>query len=76
MTIREEINEYLSQFDRYDEKQVSEITSRIKDKYKVKCDYFWAGDYDSPGYDCEYYVIVFINEEGELDGVDCQCESY
>lgn len=58
------------------EEIMGEITDQVKSTYGVKCNYFHAGSFDSVGYDCDYYVIVFENENGELEGVDAQVESY
>lgn len=75
------IKEYINQLEQIDlnvqgEEGIGDIVDNVKKIYGVKCDYFYAGDYDSPGYDCYYYLISFINEDGDLDGVDCQVESY
>jgi hypothetical protein len=71
----------LQRIDAVDQENMSEeiigdISEDVSNAFEVKCDYFHAGSFDSVGYDCDYYVIVFINEEGELDGVDVQVESY
>lgn len=58
------------------EEVIGDIAEDVGNAFGIKCDYFHAGSFDSTGYDCDYYVIVFINEEGELDAVDAQVESY
>lgn len=71
----------INKLDEYKEEEMSEevigeVVDEVVKTYGVKCDYFYAGDFDSPGYDCYYYVIVFLNEYGNLEGVDVQVESY
>jgi len=71
----------IKKLDGYDQEEMSEevigeVVDEVITKYGVICGYFHAGSFDSVGYDCDYYVIVFVNEEGKLEGVDVQVESF
>lgn len=76
--IKDYVISRLNEIDQEDmsEEVIGDIAEDTGKTFGVKCDYFYAGDFDSPGYDCYYYVIVFVNENGDLEGVDCQVESY
>lgn len=59
----------------YEDYLIGEIVDSVKETYNIPCNYFLAGDYDSTGYDCWYYNIVWY-VDGELDAVSVQIESY
>lgn len=70
------INHIYDQDDEMSEEIIGDIVHNVISEYGVKCNYFNAGDFTSTGYDCYYYVIAFIDENGNLEGVDVQVESY
>lgn len=59
----------------YEEKDIVEIVKKVIEKFNVVCDYFCAGSYDSCGYDCDYYNVVWY-VDGKLESANLQVESY
>lgn len=56
--------------------QIVDIVTMVKETFNTQCKHFYAGAFDSPGYDMECYVIAFIDEQGELQGIDVMIERY
>jgi len=60
---REELDEY------FDESEIRELCEDVKNKFNVQCDYEMAGEFDSPGYSVQGYVVMFVDTDGVLGGV-------
>lgn len=74
--IRSFINDRLEEIGELEEsEQIAGIVEEVKEKFQTQCKYIHAGGYDSPGYDMDAYVIVFIDETEEIQGVDVTIES-
>jgi hypothetical protein len=50
------------------------IAKEVIETYKTQCKVFHAGSFESPGYDIDGYVIAYIDELGELQGVSIDIE--
>lgn len=59
-----------------EENQIKEIVEAARDRFKTKCDYFFAGGFVGPGYDIDCYIIAFLDDEGEIQGVPANIERY
>lgn len=69
MSIEAYVNKELENLGRYfEENELQDIVDSVKDKFDSECDYFLGGGFDSPGYEMQGYVLVFLNEEGTLVG--------
>ena len=70
-------NEILSNLEEdASEEDLESLCKTISNKYDIFCDYYHVGSYDSPGYDAEYYAIVFVDKEGDVGLVSHMIESY
>lgn len=49
---------------------------KTSEEYEVEYDIFLAGSFDSPGYDADYYVLAYIDENGKIQGSGFAVESY
>jgi hypothetical protein len=52
------------------------IVDEVKEKFKTQIKMHDCGGFNSPGYDIECYAVAFIDENGELNIMDFQSESY
>lgn len=75
--ITEYLEDQLSEFREIsEEEEISFIVKRVNNSFKeAQCKYFYAGGFDSPGYDIECYIIAYL-EEGIIKGRDIQIERY
>ncbi|MFJ3388882.1 hypothetical protein [Lysinibacillus sp. NPDC086135] len=62
--------------DDFTEEIIRNIVSNVIREFNTKCDYFHAGNYDDGGYACDYFNIVWIDANGELDAVDVQANPH
>lgn len=59
-----------------EEYQIQEIVESVRNIFKTKCEYFYAGGFDSPGYDIDCYTIAFLDDKGDIQGVSVNIERY
>ena len=60
-----------------DKERLMEIAEAVRKKYgkETKCTYFYAGGFDSPGYEIDCYVITYL-EDDVIQGYPVQIECY
>ena len=76
-TIGRFIQEKIEAVERFtDEEQIRKIVKEVRANFSAQCKYFYAGGFDSPGYDIDCYVIAYIDTDGTLGGEDIQIETY
>lgn len=68
--VKEYIHEKREKLDDYfDESEIQALCEDVKSKFNVQCDYKMAGEFDSPGYSVQGYVVMFVDEDGVLGGL-------
>lgn len=55
--------------------QLESVVADIRKKYDVKCEICYAGSFNSPGMDSEYYALVVV-EDGTLSSLPVQIDTY
>lgn len=58
-----------------DESQLDDLTTALTQFTGTKVDYHYVGDYDSPGYTCNYYVLAWV-EQGRAEVMSVTIEWY
>ena len=54
---------------------LKEVVNQLKEELNIPIKLCYAGEYDSCGYDCWYYALVYI-VDGKIESIDVQVESY
>lgn len=70
MNIKDYVINLLDTEENFTVELIRDVVNKVIREFNIKCDYFHAGNYDDGGYSCDYYNIVWINKEGELDAVN------
>ncbi|NHN31156.1 hypothetical protein [Paenibacillus agricola] len=65
----ESINNFIADHisDNDGEDVIAAVCEAVRNTFGVKCDYAYAGGFDSPGYAVSCYAIAFIELNGEID---------
>lgn len=58
-----------------EKEELEAIVDDICSNHDVECKLCYAGNYESVGYDCDYYALVIL-ENGNIMSLDVQVESY
>lgn len=74
LSITDFINKKIAVTDIEQEEDIMQIVQSVHNNFDTDCKYFYAGGFDSPGYDIDCYVIAYL-EEGIIKGVAVQVES-
>ncbi|PLS19396.1 hypothetical protein CVD28_02990 [Bacillus sp. M6-12] len=74
--IVEFINEKIEAIDEteLESSDLKAIANEVIDTYKTQCKVFHAGSFDNPGYSIDGYIISYIDELGELQGISVDIE--
>jgi hypothetical protein len=71
------INNRINEFGEIEEEsQIREVVEGVKKQFNTKCDFFYAGGFDSPGYVIDCYLITYIDKDGEIKGKAVSIECY
>jgi len=58
-----------------DHDDLNEVVNQLKSELSIPIKLCYAGEYDSCGYDCWYYALVYVID-GEINSIEVQVESY
>ena len=58
-----------------EEEQLQEIVKKASEEFEQPIDLHYVGDYDSPGYTINYYVIVWV-DGGKAEVLTTEIEWY
>lgn len=74
--IEEFIKELLGEVELTEEDQIMRLADTVRKEFPdSKCTYFYAGGYNSPGYDIDCYVVTYLEYEC-IQGYSLEIESY
>mgnify|MGYP001152549850 CR=1 FL=1 len=50
-----------------DSGDIADVCRLVVDKFGIRCGYIHVNAFDSPPCNIEYYAIIFVDKEGDID---------